>query len=355
LRWLSVEGFRNLDAQRVDLSAPTTLLYGLNAQGKTNVLEAIYLLGTTRSFRDNRLRNLVKEGCETAQLEGEVENLGVSHRLSLSLSPKSKQYRKDGAATPLTAYLPHLPVVVLSSEDGGLVSGVPRHRRDFLDATSVWRRPAYLDTLLSFGRTRIQRNEVLRTFTPRRAPELDAWTKNFLEGAEKIRRERLQTSLLINQQLGELGRSLQVKERLSVAYRPSGGENLADTLRRHREEEIRRGVGLVGPQRDGLEIILDGKPIQAHGSSGQIRTALWLLKLARVQLLSERDSQPPVFLLDDVEVELDQVRIGQMMNLTRGKAQLVMTATRPLKVDWAKMSRFRVEAGRIMAEGQVRG
>ena len=351
LRWLSLEGFRNLHSQRVDFSAPTTLLYGLNAQGKTNVLEAIYMLGTTRSFRDNRLRNLVNEGYETAQVEGEVDNFGVKHTLSLSLTAKGKLYRKNGNATPLSEYLPYLPVVVLSSEDRGLVSGVPRHRRDFLDATSVWRRPSYLNTLFSFGRARIQRNEVLRTYAPKRSAELDAWTKSFLEGAEEIRKERAETARRINGQLQELGQCLQVRERLSIEYRPSGGGDLAEALRRHRDEEIRRGVGLLGPQRDAVEILLNSRPIQAHGSSGQVRTALWLLKLARVQLLAERDSQPPVFLLDDVEVELDEVRIGQMMNLTRGKAQIVMTATKPLEVNWGRMSRFRVEAGRIVAEG----
>ena len=99
-----------------------------------------------------------------------------------------------------------------------------------------------------------------------------------------------------------------------------------------------------------MEILLNGRPLAAHGSGGQVRTALWLLKLTRVQLLQQRDAQPPLFLLDDVEAELDEQRIGQMMRLTQGKAQLVMTATRPLDPVWGPLGRFRVEAGRVSAE-----
>jgi DNA replication and repair protein RecF len=270
--------------------------------------------------------------------------------LTLDLGSKGKQYRRDGSGVALSDYLQALPVVVLSVEDRGLVEGVPRHRRDFIDGTAVWRRPAYLDTLMAFGRARENRNAVLKAYAGRSAEELAAWTETFAKLGEDIREERQKTARSVNATLAHLTADLSVGERIEVVYEPSGGPDLRRALKQARGEEIRRGAGLVGPQRDGVEILLDGRPLASYGSGGQVRTALWLLKLTRVQLLGERDAQPPLFLLDDVEAELDETRIGQMMRLTQNRAQLVMTATRALDPKWGSINRFRVESGRIVGD-----
>ena len=350
LNGITVDHFRNLAGSQIQFSGPVTLFYGPNAQGKTNVLEAIYMLGTTKSFRENRMRYLMQEGSSASRVEGDIQRHGVRHRLSVDLGPRGKRYLKDDAPAGLSEYLQMMPVVVLSIEDRGLVEGVPRHRRDFLDGTAVWRRPAYLDTLMAFGRAREQRNAVLREYTPKRAGELDAWTDTFCRLGEEIREERRVTAEAVNEALSRLASDLEIGELVSLIYEPNGSPGLRAALQRTRAEEIRRGAGLVGPQRDTVEIVMDGRPLSSFGSGGQVRTALWLLKLTRVQLLRDRDAQPPLFLLDDVEAELDERRIGQMMRLTQGKAQLVMTATRPLDPVWGPLSRFRVEAGQISEE-----
>jgi DNA replication and repair protein RecF len=350
LKGIRVDHFRNLTGSQIQFSGPVTLFYGPNAQGKTNVLEAIYMLGTTRSFRENRLKYLVQEGAPASSVEGDILRHGVRHSLRVDLGVRGKRYERDAASVGLSEYLQMLPVVVLSVEDRGLVEGVPRHRRDFLDGTAVWRRPAYLDTLMSFGRAREQRGTLLKGYSARHASELEAWTDTFCRLGEEVRRERAVTARAVNEMLSRLSKDLEIPERVSVEYRPNGGEDLRKALAAVRGEEIRRGAGLVGPQRDAVEILMDGRPLASYGSGGQVRTALWLLKLTRVQLLHDRDAQPPVFLLDDVEAELDERRIGQMMNLTQGKAQLVMTATRPLESVWGPLNRFRVEAGHISEE-----
>lgn len=347
---ITVEHFRNLAGSRIHFRGPVTLLYGPNAQGKTNVLEAIYMLGTTRSFRENRAKFLLQEGHDVAKLSGEVACHGASHTMGLELGQRSKRYQRDGSGLPLREYLQSLPVVVLSAEDRGLVDGVPRHRRDFLDGTAVWLRPGYVDTLMEFGRTREQRNRVLKDYRLSASAELAAWTQTFLGLAQDVQKERVKTTAAVNAALVRLTGDLDTGEHLEIVYEPCGGADLAKALREARAEEIRRGAALVGPQRDGVEILLNGRPLASYGSSGQVRSALWLLKLTRVLLLSERDAQPPLFLLDDVEAELDERRVGQMMNLTQGKAQLVMTATRPLDAVWGPLERFRVEAGRVVDE-----
>jgi len=350
LNALTVDRFRNLAGSRIQFSEPVTLFYGPNAQGKTNILEAIYLLGTTRSFRENRLKYLVRDGEHSAHVEGEVIKHGAGHTLTLDLGMKGKQYKRDGASVGLSQYLQSLPVVVLSAEDRGLVEGVPRHRRDFVDGTAVWRRPGYLETLMAFARARENRNAILKAYTSRNDGELAAWTETFAKLGEEIRQERQETIGRVNEVLEHLAGDLPASEHIHLSYEPSGGSDLKRALKQARPEEIRRGAGLVGPQRDGVEILMGGWPLASYGSGGQVRTALWLLKLTRVHLLAEREAQPPLFLLDDVEAELDQKRVDQMMHLTENKAQLVMTATRPLDAHWGTITRFRVESGRIVGD-----
>ncbi len=350
LHSLSVKGFRNLAGSRIDFRGPVTLFYGANAQGKTNLLEALYLIATTRSFRESRAEVLIAHGQESATLEASVEGEKVRHLLTLHLSRRGRQYRRDGQAVPLATYVQGLPVVVLSVEDRGLVEGSPRHRRNFLDATAVWRRPAHLDTLLAFGRCKDQRNQVLRDYSPQRARELEAWSDTFRRLASPIKLERKAAADTINVALKSLRQRLSFDEHIELVYETSGGDDLGRAMREARAQEIRRGISLVGPQRDQVQILLDGRPIGSYGSSGQIRSALWMLKLSRVQVLSERGETPPLFLLDDVEAELDRERIGQMMDLTQGRAQLVVTATRPDLPSLKPSAIFRVESGRVFEE-----
>lgn len=350
LNWLTVDGFRNLEPRRLGFTSPTTLLYGPNAQGKTNVLEAVYMLGTTRSFRDNRPNHLVRDGGVSASIEGGVSRAGAERVLAMQLGQGGRTMRLDDKPAGLAEYASQLPVVALSGEDRALVAGVPRFRRDYLDGTSVWLRPAYLETLLDFGRCRAQRHAVLRDYAPNRGRELEAWTDVFLRLGEAIQTERAAMAARVTRVLSQLTAELSLREDVALAYAPSGGGDLRAALARCREEEQRRGMNLAGPHRDGVEILLDGRPMGAYGSSGQARTALWLLKLARVQLLAEREPEPPLFLLDDVEVELDRDRIRQLMNLTHGRTQLILTATRPLEETWGPMARVRVDSGRLLEE-----
>ncbi len=350
LRDLSVDGFRNLNGATLRFDATVSLFHGDNAQGKTNLLEAIYILGTTRSFRENRHDYLIGEGREAARLEGRVEYPGVNHELSVVIGRDGKQYLKDNAQVPLPAYLETMPVVILSVEDRSLVGGAPKFRRDFLDASAVRRRSAYLDTLLAFGRCLRQRNQLLKA-DPVPSRELDAWTRTYTGLSDEIRRERRDVSGRINVLLDKLGGELDNRERVRIVYNPSGGKDLAGSLARLRSEEARVGTTLAGPHRDKVEVLLNGKPMGAYGSAGQVRTAVWMLKLTSVLMVVEKGGDAPLFLLDDVEAELDSSRVGKMMRLMQDRAQLIMTATRPLSDEWVHPHQFRVEDGRIIDEG----
>lgn len=324
---VAAEGFRNLREVRLSFGSPVTVLCGANAQGKTSLLEAVYLLGTTKSFRENRLEPLIRFGVREAFLEGEVRSGGVAHRLSGAVGRKGKRFLLDGREVPLPEYLAVLPVVVHCAEDRGLVKGEPRSRRSLLDAAGILRRPAYLKTVLAFGKVRAQRGALLRN--PTRSPEeVAAWTRPFAELGERVQRERAEVVKALNGLLSEMAAELGMGERLRLVYRPSGGGDLPLALERLREAEWKLGTNLAGPQRDRVEFLLDGRDLEAYGSSGQARTALWMVKLALVLLGSRREEDPPLFLVDDAEAELDERRIEDLLRLTERRAQVILTTTR---------------------------
>lgn len=350
---LRVEGFRNLETQGVCFGEPVTLVYGDNAQGKTNLLEAVYLLGTTRSFRENSMDHLIRDGAEGAALSGEVERYGVTHRLDVELGREGRRYRKDGGAVPLPDYLGVLPAVAMSASDRNLISGQPGHRRQFLDSAAVWCRPAYLDTLQAFGRCRRERTQALRQHEPRKKAELEAWDEVFVRLAGQIREARARMVQQINTELSRESEALALGEELVLSYRPSGGEDLAAALRASRRAELERGQCLAGPHRDTVDILLGGRPVEVYGSSGQARSALWMLKLAMVRLIAGQTGEPPLFLLDDAEAELDEGRLDRLLRLTGNKMQVVMTACRPVGEALSPMARYRMASGRLSPEGAV--
>jgi DNA replication and repair protein RecF len=347
---LRVEGFRNLEAQDVSFSAPVTLVYGDNAQGKTNLLEAIYLLGTTRSFRENSVDHLIREGAESAALSGEVERFSVTHCLDVELDRDGRRYRRDGGNVPLPEYLGVLPAVAVTASDRTLVTGQPGHRRQYLDSAAVWCRPSYLDTLQAFGRCRRERTQALREYEPRRRDELEAWDEVFLRLGVEIREERARVVERTNAELARESDDLDLGEELALRYRPSGGNDLPSALKGARRAELERGHCLVGPHRDAVEIQLGGRPIEVYGSSGQARSALWMLKLAMVRLIAAQTGEPPLFLLDDAEAELDEGRLKRLLRLTGQEMQVVMTACRPIGEMGSPMARFHMKTGKLSEE-----
>lgn len=343
---VAAEGFRNLREVRLSFESPVTVLCGANAQGKTSLLEAVYLLGTTKSFRENRLEPLIRFGALEARLEGEVRSGGVAHRLEGTLGRKAKRFLLDGGEVPLPEYLAVLPVVVHCAEDRGIVKGEPRSRRSLLDAAGILRRPAYLKTLLEFGKVRAQRGALLRN-PARRPAEVAAWTQPYARLGERVQRERQEVAETLNGLLTEMTAELGTGEKLHLVYHPSGGGDLPAALERLREAEERLGTNLAGPQRDRVDFLLDGRALEAYGSSGQARTALWMVKLALVLLGSRREGDPPLFLVDDAEAELDERRIRDLLRLTERRAQVILTTTREGFLPGGEAEVRRVAGGRI--------
>ena len=347
-------GFRNL-ATRIDFGPGLNILWGRNAQGKTSVLEAIYILANTKSFRTNILREAIAFGASEAIVRGSIERGGVHRDLQMRLAGPRKEFFINEKRETAVGYISQLDAVVFSFEELGIVRGEPSERRRFLDRGIVGLRPAYLRTIADYNRILRQKNRLLRDaseaddFDPGRAAALrstvGAWNEQLVELGAEIHRERVG---YVDKLSGALARNL-FGEQLDVRYVSSfeGKGNLEDypALFRERldlrfEAEAASGHALIGPHRDDLEVLVKGREVGRFGSAGQQRSALLILDLAQVDVYYEAFEEYPILLIDDIDAELDRNRIDRLLGHVEGKAQTFISTS---KQDIANSFRSRAE------------
>lgn len=343
---LAPAGFRNLADARIELSA-TTVLLGDNGQGKTSLLEAIGYLATTKSFRRARPAELARHGSASFAVAGTVSQGGARRELRAIFDEGRRATFIAGAPVELAEYIESLTVVPITQAHAAIVRGGPDERRGFLDRGILGIRPPYLRSLSAFRRTLRQKNALLRAAAPDDR-QLAAWNDRLAaEGAELVVRRREYVALL-RAALLEVGPAfLPEAETLGLelhdvvardphlASRADGTPARAEVehaLRRRLESQVAReraaGQALSGPHRDDLVIELSGRDIRRFASSGQQRSALLALKLAKVQVFRERRGHPPVLLVDDVDTEIDPTRLGTFLKQVGGRAQAVLTSSK---------------------------
>ncbi len=322
-----------------------SVFVGTNAQGKTNLLEAIYLLGTFKSFKTSHNRDVIRIGAETAVVAGTVEDGGLARDLEVTLTPAGRRARVNRKAVrKLEDFFGACPVILFAPEDLSLVKGAPALRRRLLDRAIFTGWPGYLPALRAYLGAVQQKQALLRT-APHASMAADAtreaWDAALVRhGVEVIRRRaRLVTDLA--PYLTEAYRRLagdSAGEAL-VTYRPGARVDpaapeadlaaaLAAAVAAAAHDERWRGLVLVGPHRDDLLLTLDGRDVRLYGSQGEQRSLVVALKLAELALLTDRLGTRPLFLLDDVASELDASRRrGLVEALAAAGAQVFLTTT----------------------------
>jgi DNA replication and repair protein RecF len=345
LSQLALVNFRNLAPLRLEPQPGVLLFCGRNGQGKTNLLESVYVLATTRSPRTNVERELLSwrtpEDADLAavvapfaRLEARVRRLEGEVHLELTFEgerpgveggptgPVTRGIKVNGLATRATGLVGQLPVVYFSPGDVELAGGPPSGRRQYLNLANSQASPAHLRALQRYNRVLLQRNQVLRLVRERRQPSsaLDPWTEQMLEWGVLVLRQRLVMLGQVDQRVGAIFRELAgTPETLQVVYRSTACEvtsaepdDLSGSFRQHQERlasrEIDQAVSLVGPHRDDFTFVLDGVDLNRYGSRGQQRLAVLALKLAEADWMRAEIGELPVVLLDDVLSELDPQR-----------------------------------------------
>ncbi|HYF92921.1 MAG TPA: DNA replication/repair protein RecF [Symbiobacteriaceae bacterium] len=362
---LQLESFRNYSAMSARFSPGLNVIFGDNAQGKTNLLESIAFVATGKSHRTSRDQELIQEGKTSLTARATVERKTGEMLLELTLGHDSrKQLKINGVAEKKIARLVgNLAVVFFSPDDLQLLKGPPAGRRRFLDIELSQISQTYLYHLMTYNRALAQRNTILKQ-DPVDPALLSIYDEQLLQsGAQLVvrRAEAVRRLSVLAAQYHDL--LSDGKEVLRLEYQSQGAEpeqspeleevfeRLFSQLQQRRREEIRRQVTLVGPHRDDIAFWINDRDARLYGSQGQQRTAVLAMKLAELQFMAEEIGEYPVLLLDDVASELDPHRRHYLLSAVREGIQTFVSCTdlEDLMVrSWQMEHRlFRVKAGAI--------
>lgn len=378
LKTLHLRQFRNYRDCIVDFDAPKTILVGNNAQGKSNLLEAVELLSTLKSHRSVRDRDLILEEAAVGQIRANLERAYGSVELALTLRTQGRRtvaLNRESLRRQLD-FLGTLNAVQFSSLDLELVRGAPERRRNWLDSILTQLEPIYAYILNQYNQVLRQRNALLKKFRKQQVEgridqslskdydsQLALWDAQLATAGSRVTRRRAR----VLERLAPLAAAWHTSisgatEVLEVTYAPNVSlekddpegvqQAFLDKIQRRRIPEQNQGTSLVGPHRDEVEFIINQTPARSYGSQGQQRTLVLALKLAELKLIEEVVGEPPLLLLDDVLAELDLSRQNQLLDAIQDRFQTLITTTHLGAFDsqWLKSSQvLSVKAGEIIS------
>ncbi len=356
LKSVALSHFRNYGSLYLEFDRGTNILYGDNAQGKTNVLESVYVSGTSKSHKGSRDRELIQFGEEEAHIRTIVEKNGLEHQIDMHI----KKNKPKGIAVnrvPIkkaSELFGILNIVFFSPEDLNIIKNGPSERRRFLDLELCQLDKIYLFQLTKYNKALNQRNKLLKDmgFRPELKDTLPVWDEQLVECGKKVIRARKE----FISRLGEIVRTIHWdisggKEDLKLSYEPDTEEDeFEKKLSGRRERDLKLGMTSVGPHRDDMCFLVGGVDIRKFGSQGQQRSCALSLKLSEIDLVKESIKDTPVLLLDDVLSELDSSRQNFLLNRIHD-IQAVVTCT---GLDEFVKNRFEINKVFQVRNGTVR-
>ena len=367
IRRIELRNYRNYKEEQIDLSSGVNVFLGQNAQGKTNILEAVYYAALGRSHRTSVDAELVRWEAGEAKFSLDFLRFDAENQLEfLFFRDKRRKILRNGAAVRMKDLIGTMNVVLFSPEDLFLIKGAPAGRRRFLDMEISQADPAYFYDLAVYTRLLAQRNSLLKKIRDGEAEEseLSLWDVQIIPRAVSVVKKRIEVVKKLDVLASKMQKSLSGgKETLSLRYELHGAregdhmtndllswynEKLAESVRL----DILRGVTRFGPHRDDLAFFVNEADLRSYGSQGQQRTGVLSLKLAELAFFREETGEYPILLLDDVMSELDRERREQLLSFIRGeKLQALVTATDEAYIPSGGFGQiFHVEHGTVTAE-----
>jgi len=345
LEQIQTENFRNLASAAVGFHPAANIIVGRNGQGKTNLIEAIYFAATTKSFRTTRVASLFRFGAANVFVAGKVSRDGVTRTTSVGFEAAESRRRVlmiNGERVTLPVYLRALTVFAYSAARLEIVRGAPEEKRRFLDRGIASIDAAYLEELSRFMRVLRQRNALLQQHS---TAALDAWDEEFVAIGSAVQASRAAYAREIAETLRNVisthGYHVSGVE---LSYKPS----VPDT--RNRREELRARMSLSGPQRDALDFLVDGRPASEVLSGGELKTIVLFLKFAKLEIFRRRFDEPPLFLLDDIDAELDLEILERLLTKLPSSTQVFATSAKEAFLHALKAGphrRLSIENGRV--------
>ena len=329
---IELNNYRNFDSLKVEFSPGVNIFFGDNAQGKTNLLESIYVSGTLRSHRGSRDKELIRFGEDEAHIRLFFRKDSLSHRLDVHLKKnKSKGVAVDGVPVRRSGeLLGMMHIVFFSPEDLNIIKNGPAERRRFLDSELCQLDRIYLADLTNYNKILAQRNKLLKDmiYRPSLSDTLPVWDMQLIETGKKIIRRRKQFVDELREIVSDIHYRISGgKEELFLKYEPNIDDIFfEDELSRAKEKDKKLCQTSVGPHRDDLLFSIGDVDIRKYGSQGQQRTSALSLKLSEIELVRKSISDTPVLLLDDVLSELDSSRQNYLLN-NISDTQTIITCT----------------------------
>ncbi len=355
---LSLRALRNISALDLEAGPRFNVISGENGQGKTNLLEAIYVLATSRSFRASKPGDVVQHGEDVASVRARVREDDEIREQSVGLKAGSRAARVDGKRpASLAAYAVRSPVVVFHPGEVALSMGSGSERRRLLDRLSLFVATGAMDNLDRYARAMRERQRALET-RGSQATDAAHWEELMVRHGLPVMQARAEAAVrLAEAALPAFIRIAAPQLAFSVTYAPSAptdAEAYRAALASARMTDQRRGGASLGPHRDDLRLAIDERPVRGVASQGQHRAVVLALKSAEVRVIGAARAARPILLLDDVSSELDRARTAALFAFLREQqGQVFLTTTRPelIEIEGADRTDFRVEAGRVSGLG----
>lgn len=328
---LKIQNFRNYKYQEVNFENKINIFYGDNAQGKTNILESIFISSFGKSFRTNKEKELIKMGENFLKVQTHFQKKDRDGEIKVEISDKKNVYLNDVKLKKLSEVLGNIILVIFTPDDINLLKSGPASRRKFLDMMIGQLRPAYVLNLNSYIKTLEQRNNFLKQKMKNDAM-LDIWDEKLAEYGEKIYTYRKQFIELIKNKITSIHAEI-TAEKIDIKYFSDckSKEDFLQELKKNRVNDYYRGYTTKGVHRDDFTIYINNEPVNIYGSQGQNRTAILSLKLAELNVIYDDLGEYPILLLDDFMSELDEKRISNFLNNIED-IQVIITCTKNIDI-----------------------
>lgn len=347
LEKINIKQFRNYDSLELYLKNGINIIYGDNAQGKTNLLESIYVLALTKSHRSFIDNNLIQSGKESAKIKGTIIDKGLPIHLEIIISKKRKTIKLDqDEIKKISDYISKMNIIIFYPEDLDLIKGSPGLRRRYLNSEISQLNSNYLNIYSEYNKILKIRNDYLKKMNQGMTIDysyFDIINQYFIEKAVIIYQERKKfieslnqhSSLIFNDLSGLKGFKILYKTSIVLEDRNTLDlkKSISEKLNRLKETEIRLGMTMLGPHRDDFEFYVDDKNLKLFGSQGQQRMAILSLKLSEIDIFKKVKQTEPILLLDDVFSELDDTKKNNLLSYINQDIQTIITTTDLKNID----------------------
>lgn len=354
---LKLNNFRNYESVNLKFNSGLNIIYGKNGSGKTNIVEALYVLGLTKSFRTKEEKNVIKKGEPSTKIEAKVKNKGTDTYQIVINSEGKKVKINNQQESKLSNYISNINIIIFQPEDQMLLKLPPSIRRKMINIEISQINKDYIIYLNNYNRILKQRNFYLREMminANATKDYLDILTTKLIDYGIKINEERSQFIEYINKYIGEIYKNIFGKGDLKIKYSSDYNNKKKDDLLKMYQNNLKYDINIgktnSGIQHDDIDFILDGNSIKEWGSIGEQKNAVFSFKLAEISIFKELRNSNPILILDDIFSELDKSKIKNIINILDNNIQTFITTTEIERIN-KKFARdakvFRVKDGNI--------